>query len=640
MAKRNNLMCGVAPAALMLAASMTAQAHAADLFSPIPVAVSAPISNATAFQGFYIGGHVGYGSAEYTGIVSPGNGSPGTLDIEGFLVGGHAGYNWALMSNIIAGVEGDLSLTPWGGSKAHPDHDTQFVSGHLSGIASLRGRLGYTFDRTLLYATGGVAFASSNAVGGHTMHFNDRSRIAVGGVIGGGLEYMVSPNMSIRAEGLYYMFDEKQPSNGSGTGFSGIDESWIARVGASWYFDQASAFDPVAVDAAFQGFYIGGHVGYGSAEYTGIVGPAGPGGSPGKLEANGYLTGAHAGYNWQTMSNLIVGIEGDLSLTPWGGAKAHPDDSTHYVSGHLSGIASLRGRLGFAFDRTLLYATGGVAFASTNATGGETVQFNNRSKIATGGVVGGGIEFLTSENLAIRAEALYYMFDQTKQSGNGSASGFAGLNDAWVTRVGASWYFDQASDAEPLEADFRGFYTGGQVGYGSAEYSGIDSAGDPDPATFDAEGFLAGAHLGYNWETMSNLIVGIEGDVTLTPWGASDDPVADSEFVSGHLNGIATLRGRLGFAFDRSLIYATGGVAFASSNASGGGTLQFNSRTQIEVGPVAGGGIEYMATPNLSLRAEGLYAWFDQKQSGNFGSGYGGIQDTWMARVGASWHFN
>lgn len=510
------------------------------------------------------------------------------------------------------------------------------VTGHLSGIASLRGRLGIAFDRSLVYATGGVAFAGSNAVGGHTLYFNDRSRIPVGGVVGGGVELMISPSVSVRTEGLYYMFDETQSPNGTASGFAGLDEAWMLRVGSSWHFNQAAISDPVPVDGAFQGYYIGGHMGYGSAEYSGVHSPTGPRQSP---EANGFLTGAHIGYNWALMSNIVAGIEGDVTVTPWGGAT-NETNSTQFVFGHISGIASLRSRVGFVFDRMMAYATGGVAFASTNAGGGYTTQLSDRSKIAAGGVVGGGLEYLTSDNLAIRAEGLYYKFDQSKQS-NSFGSGFAGLNDSWMMRVGASYYFNPLSDAggEPVVADFQGFYVGGHAGYGSAEYSGLDNPGS-DFARFDASGYLAGMHVGYNMQAMSNIVAGVEGDISLTPWTGAEDPTDDSEFVSGHLNGIASLRGRLGFQFDRALLYATGGVAIGVSNATGGSTVQFSDRTDLEFAPVVGGGIEYMANDNLALRVEGMHYWFDQKDAGEGHSGFGGIQDTWTMRVGASWYFN
>ena len=151
---------------------------------------------------------------------------------------------------------------------------------------------------------------------------------------------------------------------------------------------------------------------------------------------------------------------------------------------------------------------------------------------------------------------------------------------------------------------------------------------------------LIGGHAGYNWQVADMAIAGIEADIGLNPWGGAIVATADdSDFVPANCRGSRRCAAAWALSLDRSLIYATGGVAFASSSGSGGHTLQLNSKAEIIAGPVAGGGVEWMATENLSLRAEGLYYWFDQSQGGNGGSGEAGIQDTWPARVGASWYF-
>ena len=87
---------------------------------------------------------------------------------------------------------------------------------------------------------------------------------------------------------------------------------------------------------------------------------------------------------------------------------------------------------------------------------------------------------------------------------------------------------------------------------------------------------------------------------------------------------------------DRSLLYATGGVAFARSNAGGGQTINHNARNQIVAGPVAGAGIEWLVSPNVALRAEGLYYWFNQNDTPEGQSGVGGIKSAWAVRAGAS----
>lgn len=630
MAIHKKLMCGVAPAALLLMASMSL-GHAADPVGEAPLA-------GTPFTGFYIGAHTGYGSAEYEGRTD--GGSPIVdFDNRGILFGLHAGHNWEIMQNVLLGVEADISVAPWNGS--YSEDGTYAMFGHLSGIASVRARLGYVLDETLLYATGGVAFASSNAGGGYTIQHNRKPELVAGAVAGVGIEHMLTQSLAIRAEGLYYWFDQKDNAPGY-SAYGGIQDTWVARVGASWYFDGSQPMDDMYASAgdAFSGFYVGGHVGYGSAGYEGATDSDG---TEIALDNAGYLVGGHAGYNWKTASYLVLGIEGDVTIAPWNASVPNDNTGSSFVAGHLSGIASLRARLGFQADKTLIYATGGVAFASSNASGGATLEHNRKAEMVTGAVAGAGIEWMVSDNVALRAEGLYYWFDQ-EQSGNGS-TGYGGIQDTWVARVGASYYFNPGSgdNAEPFVADFSGVYLGGSVGYGSANYDGDARPGNLNDhsASPDFAGYLIGGHAGYNWQVADMAIAGIEADASLNPWvGASSVPGNDTHFVSGQLSGIASLRGRLGVQMDRSLIYATGGVAFASSAGSGGYTLQLNRKAEIIVGPVAGAGIEWMATEKLSLRAEGMHYWFDQEQGGNGGTGYAGIQNTWLARVGASWHFN
>jgi outer membrane immunogenic protein len=107
-------------------------------------------------------------------------------------------------------------------------------------------------------------------------------------------------------------------------------------------------------------------------------------------------------------------------------------------------LASIRGRLGFAVDNLLIYATGGVAFADADASTFEIGDFEaNVDFDDIGGVVGGGLEFAVSDHFTIRAEGLFYFFDdqQDFDVDDGAEDGdFATLDDAFVVRAGVSWY--------------------------------------------------------------------------------------------------------------------------------------------------------------------------------------------------------
>ncbi|MFO1118047.1 MAG: outer membrane beta-barrel protein [Beijerinckiaceae bacterium] len=145
-------------------------------------------------------------------------------------------------------------------------------------------------------------------------------------------------------------------------------------------------------------------------------------------------------------------------------------------------------------------------------------------------------------------------------------------------------------------------------------------------------GFVGGGHVGYNWQ-MNSFVLGAEGDIE----GAS--------VWSGSYR--ASLRGRLGFAIDRTLVYATGGVAFSGrSGSSVTGYYGYNwgaNTTSSRTGWTVGGGVEYLISPNWSAGLEYRYTQFSGNtgNTGYFGYNWGGniglIEQALRARV--SYHF-
>jgi len=122
--------------------------------------------------------------------------------------------------------------------------------------------------------------------------------------------------------------------------------------------------------------------------------------------------------------------------------------------------------------------------------------------------------------------------------------------------------------------DWAGIYFGGHLG------GVID--GDED--------VVGGLQLGNNWQR-GNFVFGAEGDISF----------ADETF--------GTVRGRLGVANRKWLIYGTGGVAIDDS----------------DTGYVAGGGIEYKIAANMSMGVDALYYDIDD--------------DFTVVRGRLSWHF-
>jgi outer membrane immunogenic protein len=133
-----------------------------------------------------------------------------------WIAGGQVGYNWqAPGSAWVFGVEGDIDAQDFNKSLLVATAIGPFVAGDVFSIeshwqASLRGRIGYAFDRVLLYATGGVAFtqlkgtASLVGVGVVT---NDTTR--TGATVGGGLEWAVWNNISLGIEGRYTWYGDE-----------------------------------------------------------------------------------------------------------------------------------------------------------------------------------------------------------------------------------------------------------------------------------------------------------------------------------------------------------------------------------------------------------------------------------------------
>ena len=112
--------------------------------------------------------------------------------------------------------------------------------------------------------------------------------------------------------------------------------------------------------------------------YLGLTGGYGWG------TTSGWKGGGYAGYNFQVNPNWVVGLEGDIMAS---GQASNSWDS------------SVRGRLGYAYDRYLFYGTGGVAFGDIKNNGASTTR--------TGWTLGAGIEAALTTNITGRLEYRY-----------------------------------------------------------------------------------------------------------------------------------------------------------------------------------------------------------------------------------------
>jgi outer membrane immunogenic protein len=178
---------------LLTLTAMLGPAAAADLqrrYDPIPKAPAyyAPLYN---WSGFYLGvnGGGGWGRSNW--------GNTGNFDVSGGLIGGTAGYNWQT-GQFVFGVEGDVD---WSNIRGRTIVGCALgCQTDNSWLATVRGRVGYSFDRFLPYITGGVAFGDVRA---RTPFFTGVSNTETGWTVGAGVEFAIYMNWTAKAEYLY-----------------------------------------------------------------------------------------------------------------------------------------------------------------------------------------------------------------------------------------------------------------------------------------------------------------------------------------------------------------------------------------------------------------------------------------------------
>jgi opacity protein-like surface antigen len=173
-------------------AALAAPAFAGNITPPVIETVvtappPAPVAQTYDWTGGYVGVQLGYGKLDVSGGTAD--------DREGAIGGLHAGYDYDFGSYVL------------GASAAYNMADTDVNGANLSNV---KARAGYKMGMGLLYATGGIGFASAE-IGGV-----DRSD--TGWVAGVGYDHMVTQNISVGGEVLYQQVTD---FDGSGLDISG-----------------------------------------------------------------------------------------------------------------------------------------------------------------------------------------------------------------------------------------------------------------------------------------------------------------------------------------------------------------------------------------------------------------------------------
>lgn len=329
--------------------------------------------------------------------------------------------------------------------------------------------------------------------------------------------------------------------------------------------------------------------------------------------------GGQLGYNFQS-GPWMVGVEADLQDVI--GAHQSSSCTNCSVTGrNLSWFGSARARVGYGAGPVLSYVTGGLAYGGVQAvqaivTNGNSVTYVNTTPVKVGWTLGGGVEASLGGNWTGKVEYLY--LDLGSMTENFSPPGMSAHVTSTVHeqifRIGANYLWGSKPVVEVQNADWRGFYLGGNLGAGLAPdryRQAIPTVSNPNWASsFFAEpwGLVGGIQAGHNWQA-ANWVLGVEADFQGTlqreNWTCYFScSVRDTQ----ELPWFGTVRGRLGYDVGKTLFYATGGLAYGqlqTTIATTGSPDQ--SFTHTGIGWTAGGGIEFPLGRNWTAKAEYLY---------------------------------
>jgi outer membrane immunogenic protein len=234
-------------------------AFAADLgVRAAPPAYVAPAVVAPTWTGLYLGFNGGWGwsnsnnsNLAFTGAFAPFTVATSNNNANSPVFGGQLGYNYQTGS-WVWGIEGDIDganiqanqnvVLPIGGSA--------FLNEKQNWLASIRGRIGYTWGPGMIYVTGGGAWTGVQVTGGATLLTGETGSFSTsstqsGYVLGAGYEWMIAPNWSLRGEYLYYGFTNNLNTGAlvfpvSGTTVTGNVNKFntsVVRLGLDYKFD-------------------------------------------------------------------------------------------------------------------------------------------------------------------------------------------------------------------------------------------------------------------------------------------------------------------------------------------------------------------------------------------------------------------
>jgi outer membrane immunogenic protein len=419
----------LAAGAALLLFGLSAPAFAADM--PLKAAPAVPVAGCN-WCGFYMGVHAGYGWSEVDASIGGIDITP-TPQPKGGFGGWQFGYNWMVSPNWLLGIETDLSIGNVSNTVSLfsiPGTLSFDARSTLEYFGTVRARVGYATGNWLFYGTGGLAAgrnevnASLNIPGFLSLPFVEQHKSHWGWTAGGGIEYMVMPHWSVKAEYLYADLGARDYGTIINTAFVPpvhhdqtlqvvkIGLNYVAGSGGASALPGMPTKAPVMAACAWCGFYAGVHGGYGWSDIDSSIGglPISPNPKP-----KGGFGGVQAGYNWMMSPNWLVGLESDVSL------GSITDTATLFSFGpfaldaqsNLEYFGTARARVGFVQNSWLFYGTGGLAWGRNhllsrlNLAGFVNLPIVDDHEYHVGWTAGGGVEWMLAQHWTAKIEYLY-----------------------------------------------------------------------------------------------------------------------------------------------------------------------------------------------------------------------------------------
>ncbi len=163
--------------------------------------------------------------------------------------------------------------------------------------------------------------------------------------------------------------------------------------------------------------------------------------------------------------------------------------------------------------------------------------------------------------------------------------------------------------------NWSGFYIGGNLGAGwNSSGSVSDTFGSAFTTNTNTQ-FLGGGQVGVNYQFWGGVVIGAEAMFDWLPNTTNTitatNPIAGTASATINNRWLTTATGKLGYGWDRVLLYGKGGGAWVGTNNPGltinGAPAAFSNTTSNNLGWTAGLGVEWAFWGNFSARAEWDY---------------------------------